>query len=97
MNAQNNTGKPSTSRREFLRHTGGALAGASLASAVAARSYAAEEGTIKLALIGCGGRGTGATIQALSTEGPTKLVAMADVFDDRIKRSLVLCQAMILG
>ena len=46
-------------------------AGASLASAVAARAYAAEQNTIKVALIGCGGRGTGAAVNALPTKGPT--------------------------
>ena len=87
MNAQPNRGR-SSSRREFLKHTGGALAGAALTGAIAARAYAAEENTINVALIGCGGRGTGAAANALSTQGPTKLVAMADVFDSRLQSSL---------
>ena len=41
-----------------------------------------------MALVGCGGRGTGAAAQALSTKGPTKLCAMADVFDTRLQSSL---------
>jgi predicted dehydrogenase len=41
-----------------------------------------------VALVGCGGRGTGAAAQALSTAGPTRLVAMADVFEDRLQSSL---------
>jgi myo-inositol 2-dehydrogenase / D-chiro-inositol 1-dehydrogenase len=45
--------------------------------------------TIKIALIGCGGRGTGAACQALSTEGPVKLWAMADIFQERIDSSLL--------
>jgi predicted dehydrogenase len=71
-----------------LKHTGGALAGAALLSAINVRSYASEDNTIKIALIGCGGRGTGAAVNALATQGPVKLVAMADVFPDRLETSL---------
>ncbi len=74
----------SGTRREFLKHSGGVLTGAALASAIAARSYAGEDNTIKVALVGCGGRGTGAAANALSTAGPTKLWAMADVFEHRL-------------
>ena len=79
--------RSSTSRREFLRTSGTALTGAALMSAISARSYAAEDNTVKVALVGCGGRGTGAAAQALSTKGPTKLWAMADVFDARLQPS----------
>ena len=75
------------SRRRFLKRTGGAALGAGLA-AIAARSYAAEDNTIKIALVGCGGRGSGAAANALSTKGPTKLWAMADAFDKRLQSSL---------
>jgi len=87
MNAQDNRGKAS-SRREFLKRSGSGLAGAALAGALGARAYAGEDNTIKVALIGCGGRGTGAAFNALSTKGPTKLWAMADVFENRLKSSL---------
>jgi predicted dehydrogenase len=87
MNVQTNNRKPSTSRREFLKQTSGVLTGAALASAIGVRSYAAEQNTIKVALIGCGGRGTGAAVNALSTKGPTQLVAMADVFAGRLQTS----------
>jgi len=87
MNVQSRTRKPSTSRRGFLKQTSGALAGAALASAIGARSYAAEQNTIKVALVGCGGRGTGAAVNALSTKGPTQLVALADVFAQRVEGS----------
>ena len=76
------------SRRDFLKQTGGVVAASAMVGAIAARSYAAGDETIKLALVGCGGRGTGAARQALSTKGPTKLVAMADVFENRLKGSL---------
>lgn len=57
-------------------------------AAVAPKVFAQHTDTLKIALIGCGGRGTGACGQALNTEGPVKLVAMADVFRDRLDHSL---------
>ena len=87
MNVQSKTRKPSTSRRQFLKQTTGALAGATLAGAIGTRAYAAEQNTIKIALVGCGGRGTGAAVNALSTRGPTQLIAMADVFANRLQTS----------
>ena len=77
-----------TSRRRFLKHTSGALAGAALASTLGTRGFAGENNTIKIALVGCGGRGTGAAVNALKTPGPTCLYAIADVFDNRLKGSL---------
>ena len=54
--------------------------------AAATHAHAAENNTIQIALIGCGGRGGGAADNALSVRnGPTKLVAMADVFPNRLK------------
>lgn len=76
------------SRRRFLGATGGLAAGSALASAWLPRAFAAENNELKVALIGCGSRGTGAAHNALSTEGPTKLWAMADVFENRIKGSV---------
>ncbi len=87
MNAQDNRGKAS-SRREFLKRSGSGLVGAALAGPLAARAYAGEDNTIKVALVGCGGRGTGAAREALSTQGPTKLWAVADVFENRQQSSL---------
>jgi predicted dehydrogenase len=77
-----------SSRREFLAHSGRAVAGSVLAGSVLSRAYAGEDNTIRLALVGCGGRGSGAAGDALSSKtGPTRLVAMADVFEDRLSRS----------
>jgi hypothetical protein len=78
-----------TSRREFLEHTGRVAAATTLvAGASIPRVHAAENNTIQVALIGCGGRGTGAADNALSVKnGPIKLVAMADVFENRLKTS----------
>jgi hypothetical protein len=57
-----------------------ALAGASIPAV-----HAAEDNTIRLALIGCGGRGSGAAVNAFdSPNGPVKLVAMADFFENRL-------------
>ncbi|HEV2211011.1 MAG TPA: Gfo/Idh/MocA family oxidoreductase [Verrucomicrobiae bacterium] len=86
----NSTSSPaqSTSRRQFLKQSSAALAGAALAGAAARPGYAAEQNLIKIALVGCGGRGTGAAAQALSTQGPTQLWAMADVFENRLQTSL---------
>ena len=80
------TGDPS--RRSFLKTsaTAGAAA-ATLTSALPARAYADEDNTIQLALVGCGGRGTGAATNALSVDSPLKMVAMADVFESNLKNS----------
>ena len=78
----------STSRRDFLKQTGRLAAVSALAAGIVPRMYAAENNTIKIALIGCGGRGGGAASDALSVQnGPIKLVALADVFEDRVKRA----------
>ena len=66
---------------------GTAIAGAALTGALARGVHAAEDNTLKIALVGCGGRGSGAASNALSTAGPTKLVAMADVFRSRVDAS----------
>ena len=78
----------STSRREFLKSTGKVAAASALAAGVVPRIYAGENNTIKVALVGCGGRGTGAATNALSVKnGPIKLVALADVFQSRLDDS----------
>ena len=80
---------PNGSRREFLQNTGKIAAASALASMVVPPVHAAEDNTIRLALIGCGGRGTGAAANALAVQGqgPIKLVAMADVFQDKLDKS----------
>jgi predicted dehydrogenase len=76
------------SRREFLQNTGRLAAASALVGAVVPRVHAAENNTIQVALVGCGGRGTGAAANALSVpNGPIKLVAMADVFEHKLKSS----------
>jgi predicted dehydrogenase len=77
------------SRRSFLKNTGRVAAASALAGVAVPAVHAAENNTIQVALIGCGGRGTGAAANALSAAngGPIKLVAMADAFADRVKDS----------
>ena len=78
-----------TSRRGFLKSTGRVAAASALAGLAAPSVHAAEENTLGVALIGCGGRGTGAADNALAVpNGPMKLVAMADVFNHRLQASL---------
>ncbi|MGA4577232.1 Gfo/Idh/MocA family protein [Limisphaera sp. VF-2] len=76
---------PLPSRREFLRQSAGLLSAAALVRAVEIGSRAAESNTLRIALIGCGGRGSGAVAQALSTAGPTELWAVADFFPERAR------------
>ena len=84
----NSTGK-TPSRRDFLKKAGCIATAASLAGGGVPRVHAAENNTIRLALIGCGARGTGAVANALIVnQGPLQLVAMADVFPGVIEHRL---------
>jgi len=77
------------SRRHFLKQSGSLTAGASLVgSQLSSGVFAGEDDTIRLALIGCGGRGSGAVVNALSVPpelGPVELYAMADVVEPRLE------------
>src|SRR5579871_2943795 len=77
------------SRRELGKRAGQVAAATALAGvAIPAAVHAAADNTIQVVLIGCGGRGTGAAANALGVNNaPTKLVAMADVFPDRLNTS----------
>ena len=79
-----------SSRRHFIKHSSAALAGSALmATPILARgSGRAGADELRVALVGCGGRGTGAAVQALFTAGDVRLVAMADAFSDRLESSL---------
>jgi predicted dehydrogenase len=77
-----------TTRREFIKSTGRIAAASALAGVALPYVHAQGSSLIQLALIGCGGRGTGAVGNALNVrQGPVKLVAMADVFHDRLNNS----------
>lgn len=94
MNASNDPHGPS--RRSFLKASGAALLASTVldrvAKAAARRlapgAFLKSDETLKVALVGCGGRGGGAAAQALSTAGPVKLVAVADAFRDRAEGTL---------
>src|SRR5688572_18202103 len=89
MNKSNPSSTGAVSRRNFLQSTSVATGGALLGSLSLERAvHAASDDTVKIALIGCGGRGSGAAAQALSTKGKTELVAMADAFRDRLEGGL---------
>ncbi len=77
---------PASNRRDFLRTTGTVTATSALAGVTIPKVWAAENNTVQLALVGCGGRGGGAAQNALNvTNLPTKLVAMADVMEHKLR------------
>jgi predicted dehydrogenase len=79
---------PKSSRRQFLRNTGALAAASLLPNLSRAAVHTQSDDTIRVALVGCGGRGSGAALNAVSVKsGPVKLVAMADVFKDRLDSS----------
>jgi predicted dehydrogenase len=83
-----NNDNANTSRRDFLRNTALATGGLITMPLVSkAGFFNSVDDTIKVALIGCGGRGTGAAKQALLSKQNVKLVAMADAFRDRLDES----------
>jgi predicted dehydrogenase len=89
MTASNPKASSPTSRRDFLKSSATIAAASALAGVALNRSHAAESNTIRLALVGCGGRGTGAVADAFAAKaGPLKLHAMADLFEHRLKTSL---------
>ena len=75
------------SRRDLIKTTGQIAAVGALAGVALPQVHAGESNTIQIALVGCGGRGTGAAENALQTSGPTRLTAMADVFQNRLNSS----------
>jgi predicted dehydrogenase len=78
---------PASTRRDFLAGAACAAAGATLSSMHPA-VHAAGSDVLRIGLIGCGSRGTGAAEQALTADKNTRLVAMGDMFEDRLQTSL---------
>ncbi len=76
-----------SSPRELLKNSGPLVAVGALAGIALPHVHAAGSDQVNVALIGCGGRGGGAASNAMQQSGPPKLVAMADVFDHRLKGS----------
>ena len=72
----------------FYKNTGRIATVTALAGVAIPSVHAAENNTIQVALVGCGSRGTGAAAEAMSVKyGPVKLVALADIFPERVKSS----------
>jgi predicted dehydrogenase len=84
-----NEGKTeTTSRRQFLTATSRVAGASALAGVALPHVHAAGSDTVQVALVGCGGRGTGAAVNALSVKnGQIKLVAMADVVPAKLNKS----------
>jgi predicted dehydrogenase len=88
--------KNHTTRRDFIKQTtvvAGGLAALPFASKADGFFQSSPDDTIKVVLIGCGGRGTGAALEAMLSKQNVKLVAMADVFRDRLDNCYKLLSA----
>ncbi len=84
----NTTLPENTSRRDFIKTTGRIAAASALAGVVLPHVHAQDSQTVQIALVGCGGRGSGAAENAMNSKhGPVKLVAMADVFKHKLDSS----------
>jgi predicted dehydrogenase len=79
---------PTVRRRDFLRTTAIAAGAATAGLSIGRSAHAAGSDVLKIGLIGCGGRGTGAAADALGADPNTRLVALGDAFADRIRGSL---------
>ncbi|MEZ6092373.1 MAG: Gfo/Idh/MocA family oxidoreductase [Pirellulaceae bacterium] len=77
-----------SSRRSFLKTSSIAATGMALSTSIARTAHAAGSDEIRFVLVGCGGRGTGAANQIFNTKGNTKLVAVADAFEDNANRAV---------
>ncbi len=78
-------GLSNSTRRDFLTYSAATVAASALA---VGGVHAAGSDTIKIGLIGAGGRGTGAVINALRADQNVKLTAICDLFEDRLQESL---------
>ncbi len=84
MNPALSSRSASSSRREFLKHAAAATVVAPALS-IARSAHAAGSDVIRLGMIGCGGRCAGAATDAMTADPGTRLVAMADLFADRVQ------------
>lgn len=78
------------SRRDFVKSAGALTAAAAIGGLVVPRAFgahAAGADTIKVGIVGCGGRGSGAAINAISADPGCTLVSMGDVFKDRVENA----------
>jgi len=77
-------------RRDFLKSGAVAVVGSTLAaqSNLSFGAFAGGSDVLKIGLVGCGGRGGGAAVNALEADPNVKLVALADLFEDRLKAAV---------
>ena len=80
---------PQTTRRGFLKTSSAVAAATAVGSLAIGRSaHAAGSDILKVGLIGCGGRGSGAAVNAMNADSNAKIVALADAFEDRLEGCL---------
>ncbi len=77
-----------TSRRDFLKTSSGAVLTGAAIPLLSANVHVGGNEALRVGLVGCGGRGTGAARQALNADPEVRLVALGDAFPDRVERSL---------
>ncbi|MCZ6836235.1 MAG: Gfo/Idh/MocA family oxidoreductase, partial [Planctomycetota bacterium] len=91
MDMKNKTNQPAIpsalTRRDFVKTAGATVAATTIASPLIAKAANLGQDTINIGVIGCGGRGSGAVVNALEASADVRLVAMADVFPDRLASS----------
>src|SRR5579884_2139527 len=80
------------SRRDFVKSSTMAALGAAAATALPSFVHAAQDSTLKVGLVGCGGRGCGAAQNALHADKNAKIVALADMFKDKLEAGLGVLQ-----
>ena len=93
MSSKDTTRKTDKSRRDFLKTS--AAVGAATTFTAANAVHAQGSDILKVGLIGCGGRGTGAAVNAMRAEDNLRLTAMADVFGDRLEHSRNILERQI--
>lgn len=99
MNSESSSlSNPSDSRREFLKKSGTSAAGAAALSQLIVPTSvfgAPTDKKLKLGVVGCGGRGTGAVHQALSADSNIELTAIGDAFPEKIERSIAVLKTKL--
>ena len=96
MTSPDRSSTTSSSRRTFLKHSTAAIVGGTLASSLAPRNvHAAGSDILKVGLIGCGGRGNGAAVNAAGADAGVRIAVLADAFEDRVRESRKLLQQQL--
>jgi myo-inositol 2-dehydrogenase/D-chiro-inositol 1-dehydrogenase len=81
------------SRRDFVKETAAAGAAVTAGLSLASNAHAAGSDIIRIGMVGCGGRCTGAAVDAMTADPAVRLVAMSDLFKDRVQSSRSLLKA----